>query len=336
MARIFVTGATGYIAKHIVHLLLGQGHEVTGSTRDTSRLDELKAAVRPGLPDGAVERLSLVELDLTSDAGWDAVPTGTDAMIHTASPFPLSQPKNEEDLIRPAVDGTRRALRAAVEAGVPKVVLTSSIVSIVGNAAKMEGIVTEEDWTDPNGSDVSAYGKSKTLAERAAWDFVESEAPTLKLSVINPGLVAGPALDRHYGSSLQAIERVVKGKDPALPDFGFSVCDVRDVAEAHVIAATTTRGEGQRTAIVDRYMTFPDIAKVVDATLEDRRIPTRIAPRALVRVMALFDGEIRSILPMIGRRYDIDNTRMRAMMGRDARSAEEAVAETARFLAAEG
>ena len=206
MARtILVTGATGYIGKHIVLCLLDAGHTVIGSARSVSRDAEMRSALAPALKDPtALERYRTVALDLNSDDGWSEAMQGVDVLMHTASPFPISPPKNPDDLIRPAVDGMLRALRSAHAAGVRNVVATSSSAAIMG-AAETKETFDETDWSDPGKPGISAYSLSKTLAEQAAWNFVRTEAPEMRLSIINPCLVLGPPLDSTFGTSVALI-----------------------------------------------------------------------------------------------------------------------------------
>ncbi|MEM1303221.1 MAG: SDR family NAD(P)-dependent oxidoreductase, partial [Pseudomonadota bacterium] len=220
---ILLTGVTGFIAKRIAFDLLAKGYSVRGSLRNSARGDEVRQAIRAHGGDAA--RLSFVELDLTSDDGWQTAMEGVDAVIHTASPFPLAQPKDENDLIRPAVDGTLRALRAAQAAGVDRVVLTSSMVAIMHVDRPSGHLYTANDWTDVSHPTASPYIKSKTLAEKAAWDFVKDH-PEMSLTTVNPGLVLGTPMDTHYGTSLEVVERVLSAKDPMQPDIALPMIDL--------------------------------------------------------------------------------------------------------------
>lgn len=335
---VFVTGATGFIAKHIVLQLLDAGYEVVGSTRSASRETELRDALAPHLDDrAALDRFRVVALDLTQDEGWSEAMAGADALMHTASPFPMVQPKDENALIRPAVEGTRRALKAARDAGIDRVVLTSSVAAVSSSALPAgRAVYTEDDWTDIDHPTASAYIKSKTLAERAAWTFVEEEAPGLALTAINPSLVLGPPLDGNFGTSVQLIERLLSGKDPMLPKFGFNVVDVRDVAAMHVAALARPETAGRRYIGSDRFLSFIEIARVVKAAYPDRKIATREAPNVAMRLLALFDPSIRQILPSLGRRDEVSNERARAELGLSFRPAETSIRETADWLVARG
>ena len=330
---VLVTGASGYIAKHIVVQLLNAGFTVTGSLRRLDRAGEVRAAVLPHLTDAADldKRLRFVTLDLERDDGWTTALQGIDALIHTASPFPLVQPKDEDDLIRPAVQGALRALRAAHAAGVGRVVMTSSSAAVmVGDHG--ERPADESDWSDLSAPGASAYVKSKTLAERAAWDFVATTAPDMALTVINPVLVLGPPLDAHYGSSVSIIQRVLTAKDPAVPRIGFPVVDVRDVALMHLRALQQPETAGKRYIASDRFMWFEDIAKTLATAYPNRKIVTRVAPTILLRLLAIFDPVIRGILPMLGKREDASNARARAEMGMVFIPAADSLRATAQVL----
>lgn len=333
MARtILVTGATGYIGKHIVLCLLDAGHTVIGSARSVSRDAEMRSALAPALKDPtALERYRTVALDLNSDDGWSEAMQGVDVLMHTASPFPISPPKNPDDLIRPAVDGMLRALRSAHAAGVRNVVATSSSAAIMGSAETKETF-DETDWSDPDKPGISAYSLSKTLAEQAAWNFVRSEAPEMRLAIINPCLVLGPPLDSSFGTSVALIERVLRGKDPMLPRLGFPCCDVRDVAEAHVRAIDVPGTEAGRHLIFDRFMWFEELSRIIKATVPGAKPPTRVAPDLFMRFLGIFDSSIRGILPELGRVTKADNTRMRNVLGIEPRDTRDSVAETALWL----
>jgi dihydroflavonol-4-reductase len=336
---VLLTGATGFIAKHIAVRLLNAGYQVRGTLRSPARADEVRDAVRPHLKDakGLDTCLTFTALDLTRDAGWDAAMAGVDAVIHTASPFPLGQPKNEDDLIRPTMDGALRALRAAHAAGVARVVMTSSSVAVLGtDLPPGHEAYDEASWTDPYRAGTIAYARSKTLAERAAWDFVETEAPEMRLTTINPVFVLGAPLDAQYGTSLKVIERVLRGKDPMLPRIAFPIVDVRDVAEAHVRALDRPETEGKRVLAADSTLWFSELAGVLKAAYPDRRMPTRTAPDMLIRFLALFDPAIRSIVPTLGHFEKVSNARARDLLEMEFIPAREAVRAAGAWLIENG
>ncbi len=332
---VLLTGASGYIAKHIALQLLEAGYHVRGSVRDLSRGAEVRDAVRTHLGDASdlETRLTFLALDLTSDDGWSAAMTGVDVLMHTASPFPLTPPKNEDDLIRPAVDGALRALRAAYAAGIKRVVFTSSTAAISGSALPAGDVSFDEtNWTDPADPAAGAYVRSKTLAEQAAWDFVRNEAPDMQLTTINPGFVLGAPLDEQFGTSMAVIHRLLRDKDPMLPDIGFSTVDVLDVAELHVKVIDAPETAGQRIMAVDRFLSFAEIAQAIKSAYPDRKIPTRVAPHFAIRFLGLFDPAIKSIIPSLGRVDKTDNTRARTTLGRGMRQAPKAAVSTAKYL----
>lgn len=332
---VLLTGASGYIAKHIALQLLEAGYTVRGTVRDLSRGAEVMAAVRTRLtdPTDLEKRLTFVALDLTQDDGWQAAMTGVDVLMHTASPFPMVQPKDENDLIRPAVDGAVRALRAAQAAGVARVIMTSSTAAISGSPLPPgDTSYDETNWTNPGDPDITAYTKSKTLAEKAAWDFVRDDAPDMQLTMVNPGFVVGAPLDNRFGTSIAVIARILKAKDPMLPQFGFASVDVQDVADMHVTVIDRPETHGQRIMTVDRFLWFADIAQAIKSAYPDRRIVTRAAPNVVVKFLGLFDPAIRTIIPSLGRAEKIDNSRARATLGRGMRQAPKGVVSTAAYL----
>ena len=325
---VFLTGIAGFIAKHVAAKLLAAGHTVRGSVRHLDRADEVRAALAPVVGAEALARLSFVALDLEQDAGWTAAMEGVTALIHTASPFPVAQPKDPQVLIRPAVEGTLRALKAAHAAGVARVVLTSSTTAVTDTSKT--GLQDETDWCNPKAADTSAYSQSKTLAERAAWDFAGANG--LHLTTINPGFVMGPPLDRHYGSSIGVIARLLRGRDPMVPMLDFPVVDVRDVAETHLRALERPEVAGLRILAVAGNMTMPAMTAELKRAHPNRRIATRVAPKVALRLLALFDPQIKAILPAVGRAHPISNARAREVLGMRFISPEAALRASADWL----
>lgn len=327
---VLITGISGFIAKHIAAKLLMAGYAVRGTVRRLDRADEVRKAVLPVAGAGAADRLSFAAADLESDAGWAEAMAGITAVVHTASPFPIAQPKDENDLIRPAVQGTERVLRAAKAAGVTRVVLTSSVVAVL-NEAKT-GVQDESDWCDVALPTTTAYGKSKTLAERRAWELAKADG--LSLTTINPGFVLGAPLDGNYGSSLGIVERFLKGKDPMQPPYGLPIVDVQDVAEMHLRAVQRPDTAGKRFIAAAGSMTFAEMAKTLKAAYPARKIATKEAPILLLRVLALFDGSIKAILPKLGTVERVSNARAVAELGIDFIPAEQALRDGAAWLVA--
>lgn len=331
---ILLTGATGFLAKHIALKCLAAGHHLRASLRDPAREAELRAALAPHLPADAMARLSCVTLDLEKDAGWREAMAGIDTLIHTASPFPINPPSDADDLIRPAVQGTLRALRAARTAGVPRVVLTSSTVAVLNPGGRE--VQDETDWLDPAAPGTSAYATSKLMAERAAWDFVRDEAKGLALTVINPSLIFGPPLDARYGSSIRIVERLMSGRDPMLPRIGWPVVDVRDVAEMHLRAAEDLSTAGKRFIAAAGSMWMDEMGRLLKTTYPKRRIATRTAPKFLMRAMGLFDPAVRSIVPRLGHLERVSADRARREMGMSFIPPEEALRAAAAALVSFG
>ena len=325
---ILLTGITGFVAKHCALSLLRAGHRLRGSLRDPARVAEVQAALAPHL-DGTdgLERLSLVTLDLLSDDGWRAAAEGCTVLVHVASPFPIAQPRDPETLIRPAVEGTRRALHAAADAGIERVVVTSSTAAILNG---LERVQDEDDWCDPDAPGVTAYARSKTLAERAAWDVAAERG--LMLTAINPGFVLGRPLDAHFGSSVGLVRRLLAGRDPLLPRIGFPVVDVADVAEMHLRGVEMPATIGQRLIAAAGAMWMTEMGRVLRAEWPDRRIPTRAAPDLFMRLLGLVDPEVRSILPRLGRLEQVSNLRARRAMDMEFTPPEAALRATARWL----
>lgn len=328
---IVLTGISGFIGKHIALKLLLAGYAVRGSLRRLDRADEVRAALAPHVTSADLARLSFVELDLGRDDGWAIAMDGASALIHTASPFPISAPEKEDDLIRPAVDGTLRAMSAAKAAGVTRVILTSSVVAIIDTYKG--GMQDETDWCNIDAPDTSAYAKSKTLAERAAWDF--AAAQDMDLTTINPGFVLGAPLDAHYGSSVSVIARLLRGRDPMLPMLSFPCVDVQDVAEAHLRALMRPETAGRRIACSAGVLSLPDMGRVLKSAYPKRKIATRAAPMFFLRIMALFDSQIRTILPSVGAVHPVSNTRAREDLDLRFISPEGALRASAQWLIAQ-
>jgi dihydroflavonol-4-reductase len=310
---------------------LTAGYALRGSLRSPGREAEVRAALATVVAPDALERLSFVALDLEKDQGWEEAMTGVSALLHTASPFPLQEPKHPEDLIRPAVEGSLRALKAAHATGVSRVILTSSTVAVIDGSAT--GLQDESNWCDLTAPETSSYARSKTLAERAAWDFAIENG--MALTTINPGLVVGPPLDTHFGSSIALVARVLKGKDPLLPALSFPIVDVRDVAEMHLRALQRPDSAGQRFIASAGNIAMPEIGRILKTAYPDRRIATRRAPKPLLRLLALFDPQLRQILPQIGKDLRVSNARARSVLGMEFIAPDEGLKASADWLIAQ-
>jgi dihydroflavonol-4-reductase len=331
---VLVTGGSGFIGAYCILQLLDAGYRVRTTVRSPKREADVRAMLKSSSAEPG-EALSFVAADLMDDAGWSEAVAGCDFVLHVASPFPPSQPKNEDELIIPAREGALRVLRAARDADVKRVVLTSSFAAIHYGFASTNHLFTEEDWTDLNSRHLSAYVKSKTLAERAAWDFIAREGRTLELTVINPVGVFGPVLGADYSSSIQLVQRLMDGALPGCPRLSFGVVDVRDVVDLHVRAMTNPAANGQRfLATAGDSMTIQQIALVLKRRLGDaaRRVPTRELPDWLVRLASLIDSSIAQFIPELGKAWNVTNAKARELLGWTPRSNEEAIVATAESL----
>lgn len=332
MELVLLTGISGFIAKHVALKLLNAGYAVRGTLRRMDRTDEVRAALAPYLTEHAGE-LTFIQADLESDTGWAEAFRDVTSLVHTASPFPLSQPKDPAQIIRPAVEGTERVLKAAAAAGVTRVVLTSSTVAVI-NEAKPDTLQDEADWCDVHIPTTTAYAKSKTLAERAAWEIAKARG--LKLTTINPGFALGPPLDAHYGSSVGLVERILKGRDPMMPPYGLPIVDVRDVAEMHLRALQRPETVGRRYIAASGSMAIVDMGRTLKAAYPTRRIPTREAPQVIVRLLALFDPSVKSILPKLGHLERVSNARAVGELGMEFIAPKAALLASADWLVKHG
>jgi len=331
---VLVTGGSGFIGAHCIVQLLEAGYRVRTTVRSLQRESDVRAMLKAGGA-GAGDALSFAAADLMSDAGWPEAVAGCDFALHVASPFPLTTPKDENELIRPAREGSLRVLRAARDAGVKRVVLTSSFAAVGYGLAPTNRPFTEQDWTDPSGPGVSAYVKSKTLAERAAWDFVAREGRGMDLAVVNPVGVFGPVLGPDFSTSIQIVQRLMDGAMPGCPRLTFGLVDVRDVADLHLRAMTNPAAKGERfLAVAGDFMTIQEIALMVKARMGDaaRRVPTRVLPNWLVRLVALFDSSVSQIVPELGKFKNATNEKAKRVLGWKPRSNEEAIVATAESL----
>jgi len=334
MTTVLVTGGSGFIGSRCILQLLAAGHRVRTTVRSLNREGAVRAMLREGGAD-AGDRLSFVAADLEADAGWPEAVAGCEHVLHVASPFPPNIPKNEDELIVPAREGALRVLRASRDAGVRRVVLTSSFAAIGYGHAPRKAPFDETSWTDPGGDDVLPYVKSKTLAERAAWDFIAAEGGALELSVVNPVGVLGPVLGPDYSTSILLVQRLMDGAVPGCPRIHFGVVDVRDVADLHLRAMTHPAARGERfLAVAGDFMSMRDIARVLKRRMgaAARRVPTIQLPNWLVRVAAMRDPAVKQILPELGKTKNATNEKARRVLGWAPRSNEEAIVATAESL----
>ena len=336
-ARVLVTGGSGFIAGHCILRLLDQGYEVRTTVRDSGK----EAAVRSvlagaGMADGT--RLSFVAADLLSDAGWSDAVADVGCVLHVASPVQPGHVAVEDDLIVPAREGTLRVLRAASRAGVKRVVLTSAFHAVSWGYPHDGHVFTEADWTILDGPGVDAYGKSKTLAERAAWDFVASEVADLELATMLPVAVMGPVMGRDVSGANHVIQSMLTGSMPALPHLYIPIVDVRDVADAHVAAMSAPGAAGQRFLLSNGpAVSMPEIGATIRASLgaAASKVPVRSVPNIVVRVGAVFNKQFRGIVPDLGYAKMTSNEKARRVLGWTPRDPKEAIVAAAESMVAQ-
>jgi nucleoside-diphosphate-sugar epimerase len=324
---VLVTGGTGFIAQHCIVQLLDAGYHVRTSVRSVSREAELVEILSPHVSSGVLEgRFSVVGADLIDDAGWDEAVADCAYVLHVASPIFLKVPKDENEMIIPARDGTLRVLRAASNAGVKRVVMTSSVAAVAYGVPR-DHAFTEKDWSNPNRRDVDPYAKSKTVAERAAWDFMSSlpHSTSMDLTTILPGLVLGPLLSGRFSSSGEAIKRMLEHDIPGMPAISFPPIDVRDVAWAHVAAMTSPVAGGERFLCGNESVPLVEIAKILAEKYNPLgyKVPTRTLPKIGVRIAALFDRDLRFVIPEIGHPTVVDASKVRDVLGLRPRGLQE-------------
>ena len=333
--QVLVTGGSGFLGGWCVIELLRRGYTVRTTVRSLSREAQVRAAVSSEVDPG--DRLTVVAADLTSDEGWPAAVAGCDYVLHVASPFPPKQPKDPDELIVPARDGTLRVLRASLDAGVKRVVVTSSVAAIRLSDPGATRPLDERDWTNPSEPGLTPYVRSKTIAEQAAWDLVRERGEEDRLAVVNPGAIIGPVLNDDLSYSLQAVQRLLEGT-PGVPRLGFSLVDVRDVADLHIRAMTSPAAGGERFIAATEFLWMGEIGDVLRERLGDAasKVPTRKIPNFVVRGMALFDPGIRSVVGGLGKRTDLSSEKARTTLGWNPRPMEDTIAETGESLIRQG
>jgi nucleoside-diphosphate-sugar epimerase len=335
MSLVLVTGGSGFVGSHAIIALLAAGHRVRTTVRSRKREGDVRAMLQQGGVEPG-DRLSFCVADLGQDAGWPDAVAGCEYVLHVASPFPASVPKDENELIVPAREGALRVLVAARDAGVKRVVLTSSFAAIGYGQAPRPLPFDETSWTDPKAPGVLPYVKSKTLAERAAWDFMRAHGGALELAVVNPVGVFGPVLGPDYSTSIMLVQRLLDGQLPGCPKLQFGVVDVRDVADLHVSCMTHPAAKGERfLAVAGDFLSVLAIARLLRARMgaAAKRVPSWELPDWTVRLAALLiDPAVRQILPELGNPRNATNEKARRLLGWAPRSSEEAIVATAESL----
>ncbi|HEY3887591.1 MAG TPA: aldehyde reductase [Caulobacteraceae bacterium] len=332
---VLVTGGSGYIGGWCAIGLLQQGYNVRATVRDLSREPTVRANLAKVADPG--NRLSFYAANLTEDAGWEAAVEGCDYVLHVASPLGVAEPKDPNELIVPAREGARRAVGAAIKAGVKRVVMTSSVAA-TAKGGPGDNLSDETDWTDLKDPTLSAYGQSKTIAERAAWDLIEASGGATTLAVVNPALVLGPVLSGDYSESVQVVERLMSGRVPGLPRIGFNIVDARDVADLHIRAMTAPEAAGQRFIAANQFAWMAEIAAILKAQLgaEAAKVPTRKVPDFVLRFVALFDKDLGSVTGGLGRKHDFTSAKAQSLLGWKPRPMQDTVLDCARSLVANG
>ena len=332
---VLVTGGSGYIGGWCIIGLLQQGYTVRTTVRTLSREAEVRAALGTVVDPG--DRLSFFAAELTDDAGWDDAVAGCDYVLHVASPLDIAEPKDPDVLIVPARDGAKRVVAAAIRAKVKRVVLTSSVAA-TSKSDPGDSVSDETVWTDLNDPTLSAYARSKTIAEKAAWDLIGAADGATTLATVNPALVIGPVLSGDFSGSVQVVERLVAGRMPGLPRLGFNLVDVRDVADLHIRAMTMPEAAGQRFIAAANYAWMADLATLLKAELgpDGARVPTRKVPDFVLKLVGIFDKEIASVAPGLGRKHDFSSAKAQKLLGWRPRPMRDTVLDCARSLIATG
>jgi len=331
---VLVTGGTGFVGVHCILQLLQEGYKVRTTLRTLARKKEVLEMLRVG-GIHSFDELEFIEADLSKDTNWDTAVEDCTYVLHVASPIFLKIPKHESEMILPAVEGTLRILNASKKAGVLRVVLTSSF-GAVGYSHKNDGtLITEASWTDPADRHLSAYLRSKTLAERAAWDFMEKEGGELELAVINPAGIFGPSLGPDLSSGFELMKKMLDGSMKAIPNITLGIVDVRDVADLHIRAMTHPKAKGQRfLAVAGETLTLPQIGRLLRDRMGEaaQKVPTKTLPDWIVRIAALFSPLAKNIVPQLGRNKNASNEKAKTILGWKPRSNEEAILATAKSL----
>jgi dihydroflavonol-4-reductase len=334
MKKVLVTGISGFVGQHCAAELLKKGYAVKGSVRSLSRTDEVVNGIKKEIDSKG--NLEFCELDLMKDAGWDEAMESCDYVLHIASPFVIKDPKDETDLIKPAVEGTLRALNAAKKAGVKRVVITSSTVAMTGGK---EGVIkiNQDSWTDVNGENVTAYLKSKTLAEKSAWDFIKNQTgdSKLELVVVNPGPIYGPTLTGNLDAeAMDFFKKLITGKVPMLPKAYTVMSDVRDIAAIHVAALENEKANGKRFIVTsEKPYAMQAIAQILKSNGYDK-VSTALAPTFLLKLMANFNSEMKGMLPFIGNTIEADISNTMATFNWKPIPFEKTVLDTAKSVEA--
>ena len=332
---VLVTGISGFIASHVTSKLLEQGYSVRGTVRNKKKGQRIVEALASNGSD--TSKLELVETDLSQDTGWKSAVKDCRYVQHIASPFPLDAPVNREALVPAARAGAMRVIEQALGAGAERIVMTSSLVSMMGQPGRSNHmLIKEEDWSDPDWKPLTAYPVSKTRAERAAWDYVNSQNLKTRLTTVCPGLVFGPDTYANGGASLEIIKGLFSGKFPMMPRIAYPIVDVRDCASLHVKAMSAPNAGGRRLMSASDTYWISGIAEVLRNAYPNANLPKREMPNTLVKLAGLFDSSIRSIVPDVGTFHEADAGYVTSLTGVMPRPAKEAILAAAESLIENG
>ena len=337
MSKVLLTGVTGFLGSHTTIQLLNKGYSVLGTLRNINRAEEIKSVI--GQHTKHIDKLTFAEADLSNKAAWSPLMKGIEYVQHIASPIPRNLPKDEAEIINPAVNGTLAVLEAAAQNGVKRVILTSSSGAIIYGKAKdkRSGIYSEDDWSNPdNKKDNTPYFRSKAMAERAAWDFIEKDQSGMSLTTICPGAILGPVLEKDFGTSANIVIKSMDVSMPAVPKIGFDMVDVRSVAELHILAMEKTEAAGQRFVGSSGFLSFAEVTGILKEAYPDRKIPKGTLPSFLVRLISNFDKTLKPILIDLDVERKVDNSKAVELLGWQPIPVKEAVLACARSIIEQG
>jgi dihydroflavonol-4-reductase len=330
---VLVTGGSGFIAVHCIVKLLQQGYAVRATLRSLNRENEVKGLLTNG-GITSFDNISFIEANLSDDNNWDVAVKGCEYVLHIASPTPIINYKHEDEMINPAKDGVLRVLKAARDAGVKRVVLTSAYGAVGMGHKNRTTPFTEKDWSILS-EGTHPYQKSKTIAEKAAWDFIRNEGGNLELSTVNPVAVMGPVLGADYSHSNQILRRMLEGEINACPKVDSCYVDVRDVADLHLLAMTYPKAKGERfLASTGEALSMLDVAKILKQNLGDdaKKVPTKEVPNWIIKVSAFFNPSLRMIATLLGKYAQVSSKKAQELLNWNPRSNEEAIVATAESM----
>ena len=331
--KVLLTGISGWIAKHTAIELLNKGYEVLGTVRNKDLIDQTKETIKKHAP---IEKLSFIELDLLKDDGWDESAKGCKYIFHIASPFPMKVSRNRELLLPVAVDGTLRVLNAGINAGVEQIIKTSPIVAMFRKPNRSNPYTFgENDWTDENWIEgVNDYFLSKTKAEKAAWELMESKGLKSKLTTINPGGVFGDALDKKGGTSIEYVRQFLKGKFPGAPKFAVLISDVKDIAKAHVACIGNNKVGGRRLIVGKEVKKLVELSQLMAEAMPEyaKKLPKKELPNFMVKLISYIDSSAKMMIPDLGILMQTDTSYAEELLGFKFKPAKDCITENAKSV----